>query len=358
MLVRILFWMAAGLLGVFLIVIAVGSCFAGGFCPGEPPPTAGAWALGSLTLFFEGLYVAALRFWPVTLTLLGIFGLQLWIKLQDKRNPPVPPPGGEQAPPFPAPPPPPRSGWAVTSLVLGSCGVLLIAFLSAGFFCAILAILCGHLSLYRIKKASGAIGGRGLAVAGLFMGYAALAVTALALVLLPWHTSGQHKPELEALGRGHQIFISLTTFGGWPFDDALFWPKSGVVPNSTAFFTNVVGHGAINVDYSFFAAEGIKPYRGTNADLFKSENNEWCVVADLHDETPEKIPYLFTRNLRVASLAELKGRVGDQLSGEPPFGLRCVLVIFKGGKARILRHDMLWSNILGGATFTNRVLRP
>jgi hypothetical protein len=234
--------------------------------------------------------------------------------------------------------------------------VLLIVFLSAGFFCAVLAILCGHMALYRIKKASGAIGGRGLAVAGLFMGYAALASVALALVFLPWCTSDHHKPELEALGRGQQIFTSITTsMGPVVFD---FWPKSGVVPNSTAFFTNVIGSGQLRVDYAYFSASDITPYRGKNADLFKAANNAWCVVADIHDETSDKIPYLFTRNLRVASLAELKGRVGDQLSGEPPFGLKCVPVIFKGGAARILRHDMLWSNILGGATFTNRVLRP
>jgi hypothetical protein len=226
LLVRILFWMAAGLLCLLLAVLVVGSWFAGGFggfCPGEPQPTAGAWALGSLTLFFEGLYVAALRFWPVTLTLLGIFGLQLWIKLQDKRNPPVPPPGGEQAPPFPAPPPPPRSGWAITSLVLGSCGVLLVAFLSAGFFCAVFAIPCGHMALYRIKKASGAIGGRGLAVAGLFMGYAALAVTALALVFLPWHTSDQHKPEHEARILRHDMLWS-NILGGATFTNRVLRP--------------------------------------------------------------------------------------------------------------------------------------
>lgn len=219
LLVRILFIIAAWILGVFLTVLAVGSFLLGGFRPGPEQLSAGEWVLDSLLLFFGWLYVAALRSWPVTLGLLGIFGLQLWIKLQDKRNLTVPPPDGEQAP---------RSGWALTSLVLGSCGVLLIAFMSAGFFSALFAILCGHMALYRMKKASAVIRGRGLAVAGLVMGYAALAVTALALVLLPWHTSDHHVRELEALGRGQQMYTSITTSWGPVVFEC--WPKSGGRP--------------------------------------------------------------------------------------------------------------------------------
>ena len=335
------------MLGAFLTILAMGSFLLGGFRPGQQQLSAGEWVLDSLLLFFEWLYVAALRFWPVALSLLGIFGLQLWIKLQDKRNPPVPPPRGEQAP---------RSGWALMSLVLGSCGVLLIAFMSAGFFCAIFAILCGHMALYKIKKTSGATRGRGMAVAGLVMGYTALAVTALALVILPWHTSDRHNSELDTLGRGQQIFTSITSSMG----PVVFvcWPKSGAVPNSTAFFTNVASSSQLRVNYAYFSAAGIKPYNGTNAAMFKAENNAWCVVADLNDDIPDTIPYLFTRNLRVTSLAELKGKVGDQLSGESPFGRKVLVLISKSGAAHLLKPDMLWSNILHGVTFTNRVLRP
>lgn len=120
----------------------------------------------------------------------------------------------------------------------------------------------------------------------------------------------------------------------------------------------MVGSGQLRVDYSYFTAAGIKPYSGTNAVLLRAEDNMWCVVADLNDDISDTIPYLFTRNLRVASLAELKGKVGDQLSGEPPFGHRGLVLIAKSGAARVLKPDMLWSNILHGATFTNRVLRP
>jgi general secretion pathway protein G len=76
-------------------------------------------------------------------------------------------------------PPPPysatsrTSGLAIASLVLG--------ILSFGFWIVtgLPAVICGHLSLSKIKKASGTIGGRGLAIAGLITGYIGLAVGTL-----------------------------------------------------------------------------------------------------------------------------------------------------------------------------------
>ena len=183
-----------------------------------------------------------------------------------------------------------------------------------------------------------------------------MAIMALYAAFQPIRASDGHNPELETMGRGQQMFTSITTSWGPVVFEC--WPQSGVVPNSTAFFTNVVGSGQLRVDYAYFAAAGIKPYSGTNAALFKAENNAWCVVADLNDDISDSIPYLFTRNLHVASLAELKGKVGDQLSDEPPFGREALVLISKSGAAHLLKPEMLWSNILHGATFTNRVLRP
>ena len=137
------------------------------------------------------------------------------------------------------------------------------------------------------------------------------------------------------------------------------WPVSSEFQSSTSYITNVVSLGAIRRDdYSLFSAPNITSYHGTNAAVFRAENNAWCVVAGLSDEASDITPFLFTRNLNVSCLAELKGKVGDQLCDGPPFGRKGVTVIFKGGAARILKPDLLWSNILGGQTFTNRVLRP
>jgi general secretion pathway protein G len=81
-------------------------------------------------------------------------------------------------------PPPPysatsrTSGLAIASLVLG--------ILSFGFWIVtgLPAVICGHLSLSKIKKASGTMGGRELAIAGLITGYIGLAVGTLIIGVL------------------------------------------------------------------------------------------------------------------------------------------------------------------------------
>jgi hypothetical protein len=254
---------------------------------------------------------------------------------------------------------PQNSGLAMASLMLEDVDwplveVCLIVLL------VILAIIVRHVLLSRSKQTSGAAIGRNWYVDGTLIGVLIVVPVLMAIVTPTPPMKFKKSPMFETLVRGKQIFCSVTSFGGWPIEDDGFgfWPKSKVALSSTAFITNVVDRRAINVAYSYFSAYGVAPYRGTDATLFKAENNAWCVVADIHDETSDKIPYLFTRNLRISSLAELKGKVGDQLSDEPPFGRKGVPVIFKGGVAKILKPDMLWSNVLGGATFTNRVLRP
>ena len=58
---------------------------------------------------------------------------------------------------------------AVWSLVLGLFAILLGIYL--GFFAAIAAGNCGHQALARLKQGGGHLTGRGLAIAGLVLGY-------------------------------------------------------------------------------------------------------------------------------------------------------------------------------------------
>jgi competence protein ComGC len=67
--------------------------------------------------------------------------------------------------------PGPTSGKAITSLVLG--------LLSFSFVAAIPAVVFGHLALSEIKKSAGRIQGKGMAIAGLVLGY-------LGIVMLPF----------------------------------------------------------------------------------------------------------------------------------------------------------------------------
>jgi type IV pilus assembly protein PilA len=64
-------------------------------------------------------------------------------------------------------PPPPTSGKAIASLV---CGIFFLLFPAA-----VAAVILGHLSMSEISKAAGRLKGRGLATAGLVLGYLGVA---------------------------------------------------------------------------------------------------------------------------------------------------------------------------------------
>jgi hypothetical protein len=74
---------------------------------------------------------------------------------------------------------PPASGLAVASLV---CGILALT-LCPGI-AGIPAVICGHMVLGQIRAAPGAVGGRGLAIAGLVTGYISIAFTLVYLVVV------------------------------------------------------------------------------------------------------------------------------------------------------------------------------
>lgn len=76
-------------------------------------------------------------------------------------------------------PPAPRLGtWALVSMI---CGAISIA--SFQSVLAILAIIFGFIGLNEIKKSAGQVEGRGLAIAGVVMGFVSLGIGLLILVL-------------------------------------------------------------------------------------------------------------------------------------------------------------------------------
>ena len=92
--------------------------------------------------------------------------------------------GGTGAPPLPISPmqhyprPAETCPLAVASLV---CGIA--SFVAVPIVAAFPAVICGHMSLSRMRASAHALGGRGLAVAGLVMGYLNLALMLLAALL-------------------------------------------------------------------------------------------------------------------------------------------------------------------------------
>jgi prepilin-type processing-associated H-X9-DG protein len=69
-------------------------------------------------------------------------------------------------------------GIAIASLI---CGIL--SWVCVGLLAAIPAVITGHMALGRIKRSAGALGGRGLAIAGLILGYTSIVALAVLLVL-------------------------------------------------------------------------------------------------------------------------------------------------------------------------------
>ncbi|HEX9069086.1 MAG TPA: DUF4190 domain-containing protein [Ktedonobacterales bacterium] len=92
----------------------------------------------------------------------------------------APPAGGYAAPqpyygsyaPAAGPMPAGNSGYAIASLVLSILGLVAVLPLIG----SILGIIFGHLSLNEIKNSNGQLEGRGMAIAGLVIGYGALAL--------------------------------------------------------------------------------------------------------------------------------------------------------------------------------------
>ena len=256
--------------------------------------------------------------------------------------------------------PPKPSGLETTSLVLGIIG-LLLGFFVVGILLAIPAIMVARRSLTKIHDSSGSLSGGQLALVALKLGYVGISISftaflfLLLLPALPFPPS--RAPITFTLSKGRQIFIAMHYLaqGGFSVDKASERPHLTDYSSSTSVFTNLVGSGILKTDYSYFAAPGLKVYKGTNAALFTAENNAWCVVADVKDSDSDQMPLLFTRNLKLDSLAEFNGV--EQLSDDPPFGRKCVLVIFKGGAAMVLKPDALASTF-NTCHATNRVLRP
>ena len=67
---------------------------------------------------------------------------------------------------------------SVASLVLGLLGMTFLF-----FFGSVLAVIFGHVALNQIKRSEGELGGRGMALSGLIMGYVIIGVVLIALVV-------------------------------------------------------------------------------------------------------------------------------------------------------------------------------
>jgi hypothetical protein len=85
----------------------------------------------------------------------------------------------------PPPPPSPRSAAPATApTAIWSLVLALVSFFCGWLFTAIPAVICGHVARSKIRKSGGALGGMGIATAGLIVGYIAIAIGVMGIPLL------------------------------------------------------------------------------------------------------------------------------------------------------------------------------
>src|SRR5437868_9887821 len=101
-------------------------------------------------------------------------------------------------PPPPLPHPAPRTApAAIWSLILA-----ILSFLCGWLFTAIPAVICGHIARSKIRKSGDALGGKGIATAGLTLGYIALALGVIAIPFLVGVIGGMIQSDRERLRLG------------------------------------------------------------------------------------------------------------------------------------------------------------
>lgn len=107
-------------------------------------------------------------------------------------------------PPVPGLQPSGSSGFAAASLVLG-----ILSFFTFGLT-SIPAVICGHISLWRIKRAAGRMSGHGLAVGGLVTGYFGVVILLPLFIAIGIAASAELKPskEIKCLTQARQIGVA------------------------------------------------------------------------------------------------------------------------------------------------------
>lgn len=187
----------------------------------------------------------------------------------------------------------------------------------------------------------------------------------VATLLGTWGSQRRSQAQVaNVLQRGHSIYLAINGFYHTPEESLgqqlpslerfrLFHnPRYESFRSATDYFRAVVTNGILP-DYSYFAAPGVPEYRDSAPEGFSSNNVAWCVTADF-DEVAERVPAYFTKNLGIDRLSQNASRA---LTTSPPFRLRGVVVIFKGGAGTWIPRDEIDDrfNPIGA---TNRVIIP
>src|SRR5947199_4742662 len=85
---------------------------------------------------------------------------------------------------FPPSPPAPQPVPRTPPIAIWSLVLAILSFTCGWLVTAIPAVICGHIARSKIRKSGGALGGKGVATAGLILGYIALVLGIMGIPLL------------------------------------------------------------------------------------------------------------------------------------------------------------------------------
>jgi type II secretory pathway pseudopilin PulG len=246
--------------------------------------------------------------------------------------PPIPPP-------FVAPEPRLQEegspGTAIASLI---CGILSLVL---ACLTGIPAIVLGVLAIKKIGRSNGALGGRGMAIAGLVLGSVGTMITGVAILAglaIPAFNQVQEKARMmQAASNARQIIITMKSYAadhGGLYPDA---DKNDTPQTSNAAFRFLFKAGLIEDERPFTAPNS--PYQGDNnigtppnfAQALERGENAWCLTKGLSDSASGNAPLIFEAPTEPASWPPMwnADAAGQKVPGRA----------WKSGKIIIGRND-------------------
>ena len=204
-------------------------------------------------------------------------------------------------------------------------------------------------------------------------------IAILAAILVPAVSDALLRGRMtQVMSNGKNIYTALFAkemeeavfmrMAPYPVEGTPTVPTNMIFATSTDFFKWVVTSAVMNVSFSFFAAPGVPPTPGTNSTAFTQDNNAWCLVSGIRESTSDGTPMLFTRNLNIEKIDEVKDGANmatlmpvkskySAAEDNTPFLDKGMVAVYKGGAAMSLRaKDVIENFNKMGAV--NDVIRP
>ena len=195
---------------------------------------------------------------------------------------------------------------------------------------------------------------------------AVLAGLLLPAVLKAWKSAQM----TQTMNDGRQIYVAL--FGKQMTDlvlrqEGIGYPKYNVAPfnfqTSNDVFMKMVADGILDVDLSYFSAPGLQVATGSNN--FNAASCAWCITAGLGEQTPDEMPFLFTKNVDYGTAGNptlANVNTNTLLDAQKaPFGDFGAVVITKGGAYKPMAKDtghIFFPKASQAGSLTNSILIP